>query len=812
MLYASIVTENRALRTNQVYTYKIKEEMLDKLEIGMRVLIPFGRSNRMLKGIVIDINDSYKGDFQLKYIYKIIDSKALIDKELLTLAIWMSKFYISPYIDSIRAVLPPGDFKKIKLEYKLNKESNEDLSEDESNIYKLIKEGNRSFDKLESLYEKDNIKDILLSLEKKELIRTTFQIETEVSHKEEKYLKVNKEKIKDIDHLISSRAKKQKDTMDYLLNSEEELILAKDLLKKLKISSYIIDELERKELIEVEYRRVYRDPIKKDINKYKKHKLNPEQERAIQEFKASSHKDYLLHGVTGSGKTEVYLQIVEEMLEQGKDSIILVPEISLTPQTVDRFVGRFGDRVAVLHSRLSYGERFDEWTRIKNGDVKIVVGARSAIFAPFSNLGLIVIDEEHETSYKSSMNPKYNAIEVAKKRVELNPGAKLLRGTATPDITSYYEAIKGDIKLLELKERVNRTSMPEISLVDMREELNVGNTSIFSRELYREISLTLERKEQIILFLNRRGFSTFVSCRKCGYVVKCNECEVSMTFHKYSNRCKCHYCGMTKPVPKICPECKSKYIKFFGVGTEQIEEMTRKFFPEARVGRMDLDSVARKGSHEKILEGMKNHKIDILIGTQMIAKGLDFANVTLVGVITADTSLNLPDYKAGERTFQLITQVAGRAGRADKEGKVIVQTYTPEHYSIEMARDYDYKGFFEKELSLRKEFSYDPYVDIVLITIYGENSDYVYRKSLEIKSVISNSFLLSNLVSEIIGPYSAVLDKIKNNYRYQIIIKSPKKESRNVKEILDSILVKNLKKIDFKLVKFNIDVNPISII
>ncbi|HSH34844.1 primosomal protein N' [Schnuerera sp.] len=572
-------------------------------------------------------------------------------------------------------------------------------------------------------------------------------------------------------------------------------------------------------IIEIFNKEIYRTTIKDDIMPYRKHKLSLEQKYCVDTILESvNNKDktnkFLIHGVTGSGKTEIYLQLVEEMINSGKESIVLVPEIALTPQTISRFVGRFGDNVAVLHSRLSFGERFDQWRKIKEGKVQIAVGARSAIFAPFNNLGLIIIDEEHESTYKSSMNPKYNAIEVAEKRCE-QEGAFLVNGSATPSIESYYRSKNGELKLLSLKKRINEKKMPDVKIVDMREELSSGNMSIFSRELHQAIDDNLKAGKQTILFLNRRGYSTFVSCRQCGYVVKCNECSISMTYHLEENKLKCHYCGLAINPPKVCPVCKSKYIKYFGIGTEKVEEFTKNIFPKAVVKRMDMDTTSKKGSHEYILDKMKNNKIDILIGTQMVAKGLDFENVTLVGIIAADTSLNLPDFRSPERTFQLITQVAGRAGRGAFDGKVVVQTYSPEHYSIQCAKEHNYLDFYNKEIVLRKEFNYPPFINLISIVVYGENNKYIEMKAKEIYGLLVKNMKskdLEEVAENTTGPFPAPLEKIKKNYRYQIIIKSKDKHMKKLKKIIEWVCILNKNKINLSGVKFNIDINPNSIL
>ena len=466
-----------------------------------------------------------------------------------------------------------------------------------------------------------------------------------------------------------------------------------ELINVNSISQYKLNKLIEKELLVVEEETVFRYNNRTYNIDYEK-ELTFEQKYVLDEYNNSDNKLFLLKGVTGSGKTEVYMRMVEDVLEKNQSAIVLVPEISLTPQMIERFKGRFGRNVALFHSKLSDGERFDEWFRVKEGKAKLVVGARSAIFLPVKNLGLIIIDEEHENTYKSDQNPKYQTKEVAE-FLSNQKECRIVLGSATPTIETYYRALTGDLKLLELNSRVDGKAMPPMKIVDMRSELRSGNISLFSRELFRDIQEKLSKGEQIILFLNRRGFSTFVSCRSCGYVFKCEECDISMTYHR-SGMLVCHYCGKTKRSPEKCPKCDSKYVKFFGAGTQRVEEEVKKYFKDARVLRMDVDTTRGKDSYENIYNSFKEGKADILIGTQMISKGLDFKKVTLVGVLAADMSINIPDYRAAERTFQIITQVAGRAGRGEKQGKVVIQTYTPEHYSLEYAVNYDYEGFYEK--------------------------------------------------------------------------------------------------------------------
>ena len=822
--YAQVIIDNKASSTDRPYTYLIEPEMADIIQEGMRVLVPFGIGNRKIIGIIIRIDNYYEGNFKLKNIIDIIDDKPLISKDLIELSMWMSKEYLSTYLDAFQRVLPPGDFKEVKTYISLEEGlsvSKSELNPLEKNIIDLIsnKENRVELKTIKDFIDNRDVLKTINRLEKAGTVKTSLEVETTIEKKYEKYVSLVDEfsSHEDIVEKVGKRSYKQIEIVEYLLGLEP--LPLKKLMKSTNSSLSTIKAVEKKGIIEIFNQEIYRNPIKDNIKPYKKHALSIEQKYCVDTILHSiKNKDkknkFLIHGVTGSGKTEIYLQLVEEMIKLNKDSIVLVPEISLTPQTIERFVGRFGDNVAVLHSRLSYGERFDQWRKIKEGKVKIVVGARSAVFAPFSNLGLIIIDEEHETTYKSSMNPKYSAIEVAEKRCEQFE-AYLIKGSATPSIESYYKAQNGDIKLLNIKERINNKSLPEVKVIDMREELHKGNRSIFSKELYEAIEKNLIDKKQTILFLNRRGYSTFVSCRQCGYVVKCNSCDISMTYYMKDNKLKCHYCGLAINPPNLCPVCKSKYIKYFGIGTEKVEAYTKKIFPKAKVKRMDLDTTGRKGSYESMLQGMKDEKIDILIGTQMIAKGLDFKNVTLVGIIAADTSLNLPDFRASERTFQLITQVAGRAGRGDFEGKVIVQTYSPDHYSIQSSKEHDYLTFYNKEILLRKEFDYPPYSNIISIVIYGEKRE----KVLTISNEVYNSLIkemtrrgLDNILDNLVGPNPAPLERIKNNYRFQILIKFQDKYMKKLKDIVEWVCILNKDKIDLAGIKLNIDVNPNSIL
>ncbi|PIU41109.1 MAG: primosomal protein N' [Candidatus Omnitrophica bacterium CG07_land_8_20_14_0_80_42_15] len=537
------------------------------------------------------------------------------------------------------------------------------------------------------------------------------------------------------------------------------------------------------------------------------HTLTGEQEEALaailKSLEGNKHTTFLLHGITASGKTEIYLRVIKRALELGRSSIVLVPEISLTPQTVERFKSRFGDNIAVLHSKLSEGMRFHEWERIKSGEVKIVVGARSAIFSPVKNLGTIILDEEHETSYKQEEAPRYHAREVAQMRSEIAE-CPLILGTATPSMESYYKAEKGEFKLLELTKRIDNMVLPKVTIVDMKKELHeTRKIAVFSRLLKNKIEEAAQKNEQVILFLNRRGFSTFVNCKKCGFVAKCSKCDSVMVYHFATQKLTCHWCNSSMLPPKICPSCQGNYISYFGLGTEKVEEELRHMLPYTRIERMDTDSTAKKGSHARILGDFKRGIIKVLIGTQMIAKGLDFPNVTLVGVISADTGLNLPDFRASERTFCLLTQVAGRAGRGELGGEVVIQTYAPEHYAVASSMKHDYQGFYAKEIESRRELGLPPFYHMARITLQGRNNAYALDAAEKLSSAIRESFKDKHIF--VLGPVPAIVSKLRGRYRWNIMIKG--KDPFRLNECLKKILS------NYKIVKgvgAIVDVDPLT--
>ena len=542
------------------------------------------------------------------------------------------------------------------------------------------------------------------------------------------------------------------------------------------VSTAIVKTLEKNGYVEIYEKQIERNPfLHKVVEQTKSLELTDEQkhayamvENAIDDYMNS---EFLLFGVTGSGKTEVYLQLIQKVLNEGKTSIMLVPEISLTPQTVDRFISRFGqDNIAVLHSKLSVGERYDQWYKIKTGKAKIVIGARSAIFAPVENLGIIIIDEEHDNSYKSEMTPRYNVKDLAR-YLGQKYDVPIVYGSATPDMKTYYRAISGEIELLELTKRANNSELPKVEVVDLKQELINGNRSMISLKLHESIEENLQNRKQTILFLNRRGYSTFIMCRDCGFTAKCKNCNITMTYHIKQNKLKCHYCGYECNAITVCPDCKSNNIRYFGTGTQKLEAEINKMFPEASTIRMDVDTVTAKNSHEDILNKFKNENIDILIGTQMVVKGHHFPNVTLVGVIAADTNLNIGDYMASERTFQILTQVAGRAGREKDKGKVIIQTYNPDNFSIEYAKEQNYKLFYNLESTIRKQLKYPPFCDIIMLGFTSESEIEIQKVANEVHTFLKNKIQTENIPIILYKPVPSPIDKIKNKFRWRIIIK-----------------------------------------
>ena len=778
MSVAKVIVDVPAQQTNKPFDYRIPTRLQHVLRQGMRVIVPFGP--RKVQGFVIDIVS--ESEFpKLREIIEPMDIQPILNKELLQLSDWLTEKTLCYKISAFQVMLPPA--LKAKYEKKIR-------IKDRQMLHTLPPSLQHYFAKQDTI----NWEDVLKSGE-----LTHFQKQVEDGILEVLYIvkeRVKKKQIKiiapSIDILekkaeLSKRNTKQIMVIDYFISNPKPIERQK-ILSLLGISSSVIKSLVDKGILYESMQEVYRDPYQDRIFEHTEPlQLTKEQSVAIkpilQTIEEKRHDVFLLYGITGSGKTEIYMQSIQKVLEEGREGIVLVPEISLTPQMVNRFKGRFGDEVAVLHSGLSIGEKYDEWRKIQRKEVRVAVGARSAIFAPFENLGIIIIDEEHETSYKQEDNPRYHARDVAIERARTH-NCSVILGSATPSLETFARAKKGVYQLLTLSKRMNDQSLPTVDIVDMREELREGNRTMFSRLLYDKLQDRLMKKEQTVLFLNKRGHSSFVMCRDCGYVIQCPNCDISLTYHRYQQQMKCHYCGYEAVVPTICPECTSEHIRYFGTGTQKVEEELGKIFPEARVIRMDVDTTSRKGSHEKLLTAFEEGKADILLGTQMIAKGLDFPNITLVGVLSADTMLHLPDFRSSEKTFQLLTQVSGRAGRHELAGEVVIQTYSPEHYSIELASQQDYDQFYQKEMMIRKIHRYPPFYYLALITVSHEE----LMKVVDVTEKISVT--LSSRLSKgahILGPVACPIPRINNKYRYQCIVKYKKepKLTQTLKMILD---------------------------
>ncbi len=741
-----VVVDRMSREVDRIFHYTAPDEIYEQLTIGMLVRVPFGRGGKIIDGYVVDMPE--ESEFgSLKEIQAIVSTEPLFDSKMLEVCRMMQKTCFCSLAAAIRAITPPGSG--------VRRERTNDKTLQGSSLAIAYEE---AFSILETVRKKAPVQAKIIEL----LMQNDFVANTDIC-------------------FITGASRSA------------------------------IKSLEQKGIIAPQEIEVFRKPVEFDkIAKTQPLLPTPEQKEAITRINTAAergeNRTFLLHGITGSGKTEVFLQVIESVIRRGKSAIVLVPEIALTPQTVERFVGRFGSRVAILHSRLSLGERHDEYKRIKSGQADVVVGVRSAIFAPLSNLGLIVMDEEHETSYKAENVPAYHAREIAAKRAQ-QYGVPLVLASATPSLESYYRAKQGEYELLRLPMRANAALLPSVEVVDMRKELVAGNRSVLSMRLKEEMENNLARGEQTILFLNRRGFSTFVSCRSCGYVVRCEHCNIPMTYHKNKNFLTCHYCGYTKPNLTVCPECQSPYIKHFGTGTQRVEEEVKELFPFASVLRMDVDTTSGKASHQQILERFAKEKVDILIGTQMVAKGLDFPNVTLVGVLAADMSLNLDDFRAGERTFDLVTQVCGRAGRGEKKGRALIQSYQPEHHVLEFAKKQDYTAFYEEEIVLRKALFYPPFCDIFSILLSGNNEQALSAYAMKTANHLRMESLRKGMEQvEILGPGPAVLTKINNKYRYRILLKCHANSA--IRTLLSEMLQKHDRANESKWIGVQVEANP----
>lgn len=713
MKFADIIVDISHEKLDRSFQYHVPEIYQDQIEIGMVALIPFGNGKNPRKGYVIGLSDEPRIELdKIKDISGLCTEMDTTESRLIALASWMKENYGSTMIQALKTVLPIQE--KVKAKEK---------------------------------------RTLLLAVDKNTADNLLIELEKGRGKARARFLK----------ELI------EKEKLDYTW-----------CYKELGITSAVIDFFLKKGIVKMEYDELYRIPVDgSDILRTDITSLNECQrkvaESILEEWNHGKKRPVLLHGVTGSGKTQVYMKLIEHVVSEGRQAILLIPEIALTYQTVRRFYGRFGDKVSVLNSKLSKGERYDQFKRAKRGEIQVMVGPRSALFTPFNNLGLIIIDEEHENSYKSETTPRYHAREIAIKRAQME-NARVLLGSATPSLEAYTKAVSGEYHLEKLTGRYEERSLPEVKVIDLREELKAGNRSIFSNELVESMEACLEKNEQIMLFLNRRGYTGFVSCRSCGHVMKCPHCDVSMSEHREKTegfytkgRLVCHYCGYEIPMPDKCPSCGSSFIGGFKAGTQQIEEGVKKIFPSARILRMDYDTTRTKGSYEEILDSFAKHKADILIGTQMIVKGHDFPDVTLVGILAADMSLNAADYRCAERTFQLLTQAVGRAGRGEKKGKAIIQTYSPEHYSIQAAISQDYDAFYNEEIAYREILEYPPVSHMLGIMGASEDEE-LLKKGMYYLSLFIQKYCQEKEL-RIIGPTAEAVGKIKDVYRQIIYLK-----------------------------------------
>lgn len=822
-MYADVVLRNKSRYADMLFTYKVPKNMEREIEIGHRISVPFGNSNKPTEGFVFSVRNRLTSDDidveKIKEIEDILDEVPMITLENIKLIKWMRNRYICTYMDCVNLFYPKGYRLEAKKIIEISSENSDKiyLNDTEINIYDHIKNSRNALEPsdLYKLFSKKDVSNII----EKGAIKQKWVYENKKNEKTVKALKLsceNNEVEKYIAENIKKLGSKQKEILNYLIDHGE--VIFNDLKEYVSnVSLTTARSLEKKGLITILDIKEYRLHSQKFKVDNKKIILNENQREIANTVISSVGKDkkkpFLLHGVTGSGKTEVYMEIIDYVLGQGMDSLFLVPEIALTPQMIARIKNRFNDSVGVFHSKLSVGERHDLFRLVGKGEIRIVIGTRSAMFLPFKTLGLVVVDEEHDMSYRSEQTPKYDAVEIARYFSEVR-GITVVLGSATPSISDYYKAKNGEYSLLEMKTRANDYNMPEVEVVDMREELHRGNRSELSYKLISEIKKTVDDKNQVILFLNRRGYAGFVNCRDCGYVFTCDSCDISLTYHKYKKKGVCHYCGREESISDVCHKCGGTNISVMGVGTEKIEEELNEIFPNYKIARVDKDTTSKKDQLEGILDDFNSGKLDILIGTQMLSKGHDFKNVTLVGIISADMMLNFPDFRSYENTFQLITQVSGRTGRSDKGGKVILQTYNTDHFAIKRACNYDYIGFYEDEIRLRKIFSYEPFNNMLRILFSGKNYSNVKINAFRFVDTIT--YLLEeqklDLKKNILGPNECAINKIKDKYRWQIIIKDIGVDVKYLKSMVKYIVVTKYEEIFDSDIEINVEVNPSSFI
>lgn len=808
----------------KAFTYSVPAELQDQAKPGVRAVAPFGK--RTLTGFILNISSKTSVKEELKPIRDIIDDIPIVDKYTSEFYEWLSDYYLCSLGEALKLAVPHGSEIESKKKIHIDKEFAEELLSKEKNKNtikaKLLKElsgrDEVSISTLQKAIAKKNIYSSLSTLQMLGVITVLDEVEKpKVKPKKVKYVKLTKElaQIYAAFPEIERRSPKQVKVLLELISAKGKSLPVAELLHKIEGTKSTIDSLVKKNFVDVFEKEVERRYTEEYTEEHQQFILSTHQQKVVEEVNAvinkKEFKTFLLHGVTGSGKTQVYIELVKQVLSRNKTALILVPEISLTPQMTSRLFNNFGDTVTVVHSRMSAGERHDSWRRVMKGKSKVVVGARSALFAPLRSIGIIVVDEEHDASYKQAdMIPKYNARDSA---VVLGSIYKcpVVLGSATPSVESMYNARAGKYKLLELPERIDDAKLPKIILVNISAERKKKKMeNVFSKVLLDKIEDRLRKKEGVIILQNRRGFSTQIYCDDCGEVEMCDNCSVPMVFHINKNIIECHYCGLTKDVPGACTNCGSLSIKYFGTGTERVEDELEFYFPNAIISRIDTDSISRKSMLSKILLQFSKGEIDILVGTQMVSKGLDFSRVTLVGVISAETTLWLPDFRADERTFQLLTQVSGRSGRSKVEGEVIIQTMNEKHFALQKVLQNDYNGFYQREISDRQKMGYPPFTRLALIETKDQSNDKAkgaitdfYRELIKFKKWL-----------KITDPHSAMIARLKGQYRYQILIKSFKENDPGGgvlrKGILDSFVEFN-RKSRYRDVRLIYDVDPQSI-
>lgn len=761
--YAQVIVDVPTMQTDQPYTYLVPDEWQAVIECGMRVEVPFGEGNRHIQGFVTALpTELEESTLSLKSLIRVIDLAPVVNQELLQLADYMKDVTFSFKINCLQTMLPAAMKAAYQKKFVL-------LDEDHPVKETYFSQSNEiDWDVIEAA----GALTVFKRLREQSIVELRYLVKEKVNKKMIRYVKslVTTENYFVFKEQLRPNALRQHQLLEQLKTTPRETVT---FYREKELLSTHLKTAEKNGWLSFEEVESYRDPFANhDFPKTLPWQLNTEQQQAVSRILSAEAQGeattFLLEGITGSGKTEVYLQSIAEILNKGKTAMMLVPEIALTPQMVQRFKSRFGKAVAVLHSGLSQGEKYDEWRKIERGEAQVVVGARSAVFAPLQKIGLIIIDEEHEATYKQEDTPRYHARDLAIWRSQYHHCPVIL-GSATPSLESRARAQKKRYELLYLTQRAHENAqLPSVTIVDLKEEYAQKNTSTFSRLLQEKISNRLQQKEQIVLLLNRRGYSSFMMCRDCGYVLPCPNCDISLTLHMDVKKMRCHYCGHQENIPKKCPDCQGEKIRYYGTGTQKVEEELQARFPSARILRMDVDTTRKKGAHEKILKAFEEQEADILLGTQMIAKGLDYPNITLVGVLNADTALNLPDFRSSERTFQLLTQVSGRAGRGAKPGEVIVQTFNPEHHSIVLAQAQDYEAFYQQEMILRHQSGYPPFYFTVKITISHPAEQVVAKKSYQIAEQLKNGL---SPESRILGPTPSGIARIKNRYYYQIILK-----------------------------------------